>query len=177
MTTRTDNGNAVAPHRHAVTWSALVLCALVTVALLAAGIRALLRATGVVAIDSYAEIQGGAGQLGLFDEEQLRLGESITAAVALGAGFFCLLLTLGLLRSKQWAREGAMGVFGLGGLVLGLLAVSGLSQDPPGPNADLGLVGSLVLFGIAGLVAAPVCRADFERRRRHKEQARRARRG
>ena len=57
--------------RGAATWTVLVFSAAVTAIALLAGGRALLRATGVIDIDVFAEVQAGAGQVGVFSEEQI----------------------------------------------------------------------------------------------------------
>lgn len=158
--------------RHTVTWAVTALVAVAAAVPLAVGVRALLRATGLVGIDQFAEIQDGAGAMGLFSAEALRVAEGLTAAVGLGVGILCLVLTLGLSRLRAWAREGVMGVFGLGGGAVVLLALSGLDQG--GPNAAEGLVSGVALLAVAALAASPQCARDVRRRERLRAQRREA---
>lgn len=122
--------------RSRATWALTALVGLCAAALLVVGVRALLRATGVLAIDAFEQVQGGAGQLGIFSDEALRTTEGLTAGIASAAALVCLFLLTGLLRLRPAAREGVMGVFGLGGLALALRSLSGLAQG--GQNAPRG---------------------------------------
>jgi len=159
-------------NRHALTWIVTAGVAVAAAVPLAVGTGALLRATGVVGIDQVAEVQGGAGAMGLFTVEALRVAEGLTAAVGLGVGMLCLVLTLGLYRLRAWAREGVMGVFGLGGGAVVLLSLSGLDQG--GPNAASGLVGGVALLAVAALTASPQCARDVRRREKQRAQRREA---
>lgn len=155
--------------RHSLTWTVTALVAVAAAVPLVTGTRALLRATGVVGIDQVVEVRGGAGGMGLFSAEALRMAEGLAAAVDLGVGTLCLVLTIGLYLLRAWAREGVMGLFGLGGVAVVLLSLSGLGQG--GPNAAAGLVGGVALLAVAGMAASPQCGRDV--RRREKERAHR----
>ena len=172
--TTTGTGSAPARRRGA-TWTVLVFSTATTAFALLVGVRALLRAAGVVGIDVAAEVQGGAGSAGIFDEEQIRNTDGMFAMIILGVALACLVLTVGLATFRPWAREGALGLFGLGGLALGLLSFSGLGRGAP--NAPLGLALGITLLAVAALVATPACAGDFHRaalrRAQRKENKRR----
>ncbi|HZI96052.1 MAG TPA: hypothetical protein VFD41_00850 [Actinomycetales bacterium] len=160
--------------RQGATWTVLTFSALATAVALYAGVRALLRAAGVIEIDLFAEVQGGAGAVGVFDEQQLRNSEGMFALIVLGVALVCLILTVGLATFRSWAREGAMGMFGIGGLAIGLLSFSGLSQGAP--NAPMGLLAGVVLLVVAGLVASPSCARDWDRAERRRLQRKESKR-
>lgn len=155
--------------------------AAVAVLLLLAGTRAYLRMAGVLSIDMSDDARRRAGQMGLFTIEERRTAEGLTAVLALGACLLCVVLAIGLLRLRSWAREGVMGVFGLGGVAVALLSLAGLGRDAA--NAMEGLVAGVVMLGVGALALAPSCARDVgrnevlrARRREAAYQQRRARR-
>ena len=166
--------------RSAASWWLLVLAALVTALPVASATLSLLRVTG--ALDVEVDPRDGTyGALGFFDERGLRVAEGISLVVTLPVALACLVVLVGLVAQQEWAREGALGVFGLSGLLLLVFSLNGLSQDPPGQNADLGLAAALLVLAVAGLTLSPGVRRDFEQRQiakqvREREAATAARR-
>jgi hypothetical protein len=73
----------------------------------------------------------------------------------------CLIVLIGILRRQQGARHAGIMIFGV--LAFGVLALSlsGLSADPPSPNAAYGVVCGLVNAAITGLLLAPSTADDF----------------
>ena len=115
---------------------------------------------------------------GIFGEEQVRNAELFAALVTIPTAVLAVLLLVGLVTWRVWAREAVLGVFGLSGAVLVLLAGSGMASDAP--RAGRGLAGGLLLLAIAGLAVSPRVALDFDRRRiaaevreRHRRQAER----
>jgi hypothetical protein len=60
-----------------------------------------------------------------------------------------VIIVIGLLFVRAWAREAALVVYGVLGLVVLAVSIGGLSADPPAPSAWTG-----VLVGIANLAIA-----------------------
>lgn len=150
------------------TWSLLALTALVTALPVLSATRSVLTALGVLEVDA-PSLRGGLVGFGLLnDERSVRVAEGFAALVSVPVAVTCLIVLLGLLTWRDWAREAALGVFGLIGLLLLVFSVNGLTQDPPGQNAGLGVVGSLLVLGVAALAMSPGVRDDFERRRLQK---------
>jgi hypothetical protein len=166
-----------ASRRSAATRWLLLLTALVTALPVVSAILSLLRVTGVVEVD----VDGSSGALGFFDERALRIAEGISLVVTLPVALTCVVVLAGLVGWADWAREGALGVFGLGGLLLLVFSLNGLTQEPPGRHAGWGLLVSLLVLGVAALALSPGVRRDFEQRQiarqvREREAATAARR-
>ena len=168
-------------HRSAGTWAFLLLAALVTAAPTTSAALSLLKLTGVLDVDVDAARESGISAVGLFTEQDVRVAEGFSLLVTLPVALACLLVLGGLVAWKEWAREGALGTFGLGGAFLLVLSLQGLSSDPPGRNAGWGLLASLVVLSVAALAFSPAVRGDFEgrqlrRAKREREAAAAARR-
>ena len=161
--------------RSPATWWLLVLATVVTAAPVASAVSSVLKAAGVVGVDEDAVTDGGLGALGFFDERGVRIAEGLAAVVSIPVALTCLVVLVGLATWREWAREGALGVFGLAGALLMILSLNGLTFDPPPRHAGVGVLGSLLVLGVAALVLTPGVRNDFEARRLKKElQAREA---
>jgi hypothetical protein len=168
------------PRRSASCWWLLVLAALVTALPVGNAVLSALRAAGVVAVEVDPE-EGSAGTFGFFDEQGLRVAEGLSLLVTLPVAVACLVVLVGLAGLREWAREGALGVFGLSGLLLLVFSLNGLTSEPPGKHAGLGLAASLLVLGVAALALSPGVRRDFEQRQiaqqvREREAATAARR-
>jgi hypothetical protein len=85
----------------------------------------------------------------------------VSAVLIFIVSTLCLIVLIGLLRRQQGARHAGIMVFGV--LAFGVLAVSlsGLSADPPSPNAAYGVMCGLVNAAITGLLLAPATAEDF----------------
>ena len=149
--------------RGPATWWLLVLATLVTALPVASAALSVLRVTGVTSVDVDPE-EGSYGALGFFDERGLRVAEGISLVATLPVALACLIVLAGLFAWKEWAREGALGVFGLSGLLLVVFSLNGLTQDPPGRHAGWGLLGGLLVLSVAAMALSPGVRRDFERR-------------
>lgn len=183
MAQRTEDGGP-APRRSPLTWTAVAASAALTVLLAVPALLSLLRALGVLEIDLEQSVRDRTQLVGVGNtESSQRIGEGFLAAMTLPMALVGLVLTIGIARLRPWAREGGIGVFGLGGALLVLLSVHGLLQDTPGRNSFEGLLGGLVVMGIAGLLMSSSCCLDVDRavarqrtkERRAAEAARRAR--
>ena len=163
------------PHRSAATWSLLLLAAGSTALPLVSFVRSTLVLTGVVELAPGTAARSRAGLAGVYGEDALRNAEGIAAVLVTGpAALVGLLVLVGLLTWRSWAREAALGVFGLVGALLCLLSAVGLSEQAP--NAPLGLLAGVLLLVAAGLAVSPPVCADFDRRRIAAEVRERARR-
>ncbi len=151
------------PRRGPASWWLLVLATLVTALPVGNAVLSALRASGVLGVE-VDPAEGGAGAFGFFDEQGLRIAEGISLLVTLPVAIACLVVLVGLFGQREWAREGALGVFGLGGLLLLVFSLNGLTTDPPGEHAGLGVAGSLLVLSVAALALSPGVRRDFERR-------------
>ena len=161
-------------------WWLLVLATLVTALPVGNAVLSALRAAGVVEVEVDPD-EGSAGAFGFFDEQGLRVAEGLSLLVTLPIAIACLVVLAGLFAQREWAREGALGVFGLSGLLLLVFSLNGLTSEPRGENADLGLAASLLVLTVAVLAVSPGVRRDFEQRQiaqqvREREAAAAARR-
>lgn len=146
------------------TWTLLALLALLTVALAASATRSVLVASGTLTPALDASDRATLAKLGVLDSGGLRLSEAVSAAISGAVGLLCLVLLLGLLAWKPWAREGTMGLFGLTGALLLIFAVAGTTVTPRGSNARVGIVAALAVLAVAALCVSPPVRRDFELR-------------
>lgn len=161
-------------------WWLLLLASVVTALPVGNAALSALRAAGVLEVRVDPE-QGSAGAFGFFDEQGLRVAEGLSLLVTLPVAIACLAVLVGLFGQREWAREGALGVFGLSGLLLLVFSVNGLTSEPRGEHAGLGLAASLLVLGVAALALSPGVRRDFEQRQiaqqvREREAATAARR-
>lgn len=163
------------PQRSRATWFLLLLAAALTALPMVSVLRSVLVVTGVVELAPGTAARAGTGLAGVFDEDALRNAEGIVALLVTGpAAVVGLLVLVGLLTWRSWAREAALGVFGLTGALLCLLSFAGLSEQAP--NAPLGLLAGLMLLLAAGLAVSPPVCADFDHKRIADEVRERARR-
>ena len=167
--------------RSGTTWALLGLTTLVTALPVVSAVTSVLKAAGLIGVDEDEVVSGDLGALGFFDERGIRVAEGMAAVVSVPVAVSCLIVLLGLARWKEWAREAALGVFGLIGAFLLILSVNGLTFDERPRYAGLGVVLSLAVLGVAALALAPGVRDDFEARRlqralREREAATAARR-
>jgi hypothetical protein len=147
-----------------VTWTVIAASAAITGPLAVVGTVAFLRAAGVLEVDVEQAIRDGVSSVGIPTSiSGLRIAEGFLALVALPLAVVGLILTLGLVALRAWAREAAIGVFGLSGAFLALLGVYGLAQDTPGENSLVGLLAGLTVGGVAGLLLSPPCSNDVDR--------------
>ena len=163
------------PRRSPATWSLLLLTAALTALPLVSLLRSTLVLTGAVDLAPGTAARSRAGLAGIYGEDALRNAEGVAALLVTGpATVVGLLVLVGLVTWRGWAREAALGVFGLTGTLLCLLSLVGLSEQAP--NAVLGLVGGLLLLVAAGLAVSPPVAGDFDRTRIADEVRERVRR-
>ena len=161
--------------RSGATWSLLVLTAALTALPVASAVQSLLRVAGVLGVDREEAIRNGLSSVGLFgDERGLRIAEGFAAGVTVPVGLTALAVLYGLATWKDWAREAALGVFGLVGAGLLVLSLAGATADPPGRNAEWGVLGSLLVVGVAALAMSPPVRRDWEHKQIERQAAERA---
>jgi hypothetical protein len=154
--------------RGPATWTMLGLAAALSALPVASAVGSVLKAAGVLAVDPEAALDDGLAAVGIVAEERsLRVAEGFAALVSVPVAITCLLVLYGLLAWKDWSREATLGVFGLSGMFLLVMSLNGLAQG--GPRAGVGVVGSLLVLGVAGLAVSPGVRDDFERRRLQRE--------
>jgi len=163
------------PQRSAATWSLLLLATALTVLPLLSFVRSALVLSGVVELAPGTAARSRAGLAGVYGEDGLRNAEGVAAVLITGpTAVVAVLVLVGLLTWRGWAREAALGVYGLAGALLCLLSFVGLSESAP--NAPLGLLGGLLLLAAAGLAVSPPVCADFDRKRIADEVRERVRR-
>ena len=155
--------------RGGATWTLLALTGLVTAMPVYSAVTSVLKAGGVIEVDPDDTVTEGFGTAGFFDERGLRVAEGLAAVVSIPVAVTCVLVLLGLAFWKDWAREAALGVFGLVGAFLLILSLNGLTFDPPPRYAGLGVLLSLLVLAVPALVLTPGVRRDFEARRLQKE--------
>ena len=162
------------PTRSAATWSLLLLTGALTALPLTSAVRSLLVLTGVDELASGTAARSRAGLAGIYGEDALRNAEGLAVLVTAPVALVGLLVLVGLLTWRSWAREAALGVHGLLGALLCLLSAVGLSHAAP--NAALGLLAGGLLLVCAGLAVSPPVCADFDRKRIADEVRERVRR-
>ena len=155
--------------RSPATWSLLGLATLVSAMPVTSAVVSVLKAAGAVGVADDTVDARRLGALGFFDERGIRIAEGMAAVVSVPVAVTCVLVLIGLLMWKDWAREAALGVFGLSGAFLLLLSLNGLTFDPRPRYAGLGVLLSLLVCAVAALTLAPGVRNDFEARRLQRE--------
>lgn len=93
----------------------------------------------------------------------------LTRMLIIAVSVISVLLLVGILRRHQGARYAAIGVFGLLALVVFAESWSGLTADPPAPNALYGMLCAVVDALIVGLLLAPATADDFDRAEHERE--------
>ncbi len=161
--------------RSGATWCLLALTAVLAALPVASAAQSLLRVAGVLDVDREAAIRNGLSAVGLFgDERGLRVAEGFAAGVTVPVSLTALAVLYGLVTWREWAREGALGVFGLVGAGLLVLSLAGATADPPGRNAGWGVLGSLLVLAVAAVAVSPPVRRDWERKQIERQVAERA---
>ena len=166
--------------RSGATWCLLALTAVLTALPVASAVQSLLRVAGVLDVDREAAIRNGLSAVGLSavglfgDERGLRIAEGFAAGVTVPVSLTALAVLYGLVTWREWAREAALGVFGLVGAGLLVLSLAGATADPPGRNTGWGVLGSLLVLGVAALAVSPPVRRDWERKQIERQVAERA---
>lgn len=74
----------------------------------------------------------------------------------------CTILVIGLALRKIWAREGALFVFGLLGLVSVAASLAGFAAEPPAPSAEVGMLTGIANFAVVAFLLMPASRLDFD---------------
>lgn len=166
---RVDIDSSRRLRRSPATWSLLGLAALVSAMPVASAVSSVLKAAGVLGVADDTADARRLGALGFFDERGIRVAEGMAAVVSVPMAITCVLVLTGLVLWKDWAREAALGVFGLTGAFLLLLSLNGLTFDPRPRYAGLGVLISLLVCAVAALTLAPGVRNDFEARRLQRE--------
>lgn len=166
---RVDIDSSRRLRRSPATWSLLALAALVSAMPVASAVSSVLKAAGVLGVADDTADARRLGALGFFDERGIRIAEGMAAVVSVPMAITCVLVLTGLVLWKDWAREAALGVFGLTGAFLLLLSLNGLTFDPRPRYAGLGVLVSLLVCAVAALTLAPGVRNDFEARRLQRE--------
>lgn len=132
-------------------------------------VQSLLKASGIITVTDEDALESGVGRYGFFGARGLRIVEGLNLVATLPIAVSCLVLLMGLVMFRPWAREGALGLFGLGGSFLLIFSLSGVMQDPSSWRVQRGLALSLTVVATAALVLSPGVRNDFEARRLQKE--------
>jgi hypothetical protein len=87
------------------------------------------------------------------------IGLVMSAVVLLSA-----IIIVGLVFLRAWAREAAIVVYGILGLVVLAASLGGLAADPPAPSAWTGVLVGLANLSVVGLLLAPAsARSDSGR--------------
>lgn len=155
--------------RSPATWSLLGLATLVSAMPVGSALSSVLKAAGLLSVAGDNAAARELGALGFFDERGIRVAEGMAAVVSVPVAITCVLVVIGLVLWKDWAREAALGVFGLTGAFLLLLSLNGLTFDPRPRYAGLGVLVSVLVCAVAAMTLAPGVRNDFEARRLQRE--------
>lgn len=109
-----------------------------------------------------------ASLLGL-NPQQAENAAGIARALIVVVSVLSVLLLIGVLRRRSGARFAAIGVFGLLAIVVVSVAWTGLTADPPSPNALYGLGCGVVDALIVGLLLARATADDFDQAEHERE--------
>lgn len=109
-----------------------------------------------------------ASLLGL-NPQQAENAAALTTMLIVTVAVVSVLMLVGILRRRQGARFAAIAVFGFLALVVLGVSWSGLTADPPAPNALYGMLCGVVDALIAGLLLAPATADDFDRAEHERE--------
>ncbi len=163
----------MAKGRGRITLAAATLALVVTATFLAAGIDLLLTSRDPDRVS--AEERSAMVSLGL------PTGSRETGTLALISGVVVVVTSLigvvvavGLLARREWAREAGIGLFSILGIILGAVALGGLLADPPAPGAGLGLALAVAQLAVAGLLLTQQTEDDFARAAMARARKRRA---
>jgi hypothetical protein len=85
----------------------------------------------------------------------------VSAVVIFVTSGLCLLVLIGILRRLQGARHAAIFLFAVLAFVVLAVSFSGLSADPPSPNAAYGVLCGVINAIITALLLAPSTADDF----------------
>lgn len=160
----------------------LALTAVLTAIPVTSAVTSVLKAAGYLGVDREQAIEDGLGAVGFYgDERGLRIAEGYAAVLSIPVAVSCVVVLLGLLTWKEWAREAVLGVFGIGGVLLLVFSINGLTFDPPARGAGVGVLVGVLVLGVAVLAMTRPVQQDFSRRRiqqqlREREAATAARR-
>ena len=72
-----------------------------------------------------------------------------------------LIIIIGLVFRRDWAREAGVVIYGLLGLMSIAVSLGGLSADPPAPSAWVGMLTGLANVAIVVLLMVPPTSRDF----------------
>jgi hypothetical protein len=99
------------------------------------------------------------------------------AVVLLVASGLGVLVAVGVLLRRSWAREGALGLFGIFALLALASGLRGVTAEPPARNAGWAILVAAVDIAVVVLLLHPLTSRDFqvaEMRRGRKRAGRRA---
>lgn len=155
------------------TVAAGVLMLAVSAPFVVQGVSAALRARSPGAVDAARETLVQLSVPAMRNEASQMFG--LFAVIFLVVSGLALLLAVGVLARRGWARETALATFGLFALVALASGLRGISADPPGRNAGWAIVVGLVDVAITVLLMLPATARDFQlaefRRERRRARA------
>lgn len=161
-----------APGRPAATTVAAgALMLVVSAPFLVQGVSAALRAASPEALDLARETLVTIDVPAMQDEASNLFG--LFALIFLAFSALGVLLGVGVLLRRAWARETGLAVFGFFALVALGSGLRGMNADPPGRNAGWAVLVGLVDIAIVALLAMPATARDL-RLAEHRRERRRA---
>jgi hypothetical protein len=113
--------------------------------------------------DSVDSVRSSLVQIGVpAMESEASVLYGLMAVVLLIASVTALVLTVGVLLRRGWAREGAIGLFGIFALLALASGLRGITADPPAPNASWALLTGVADVAIVLLLLRRTTVRDFQ---------------
>lgn len=131
----------------------------VTAPFLLQGVTAALQATSPTALEAGREALVQFDIPAMQDEASRMFG--FFAFIFLLVSGLALLLTIGVLLRRSWARESALAVFGVFALLALGSGLRGISADPPGRNAGWAILVGIIDLAVTALLLLPATARDF----------------
>ncbi len=152
----------MAKGRGRTTLAAATLALVITAAFIAAGLDLLLTALDPDRL-SAAE-RSSMVSLGLPTSSRETSTLALISGVAVTVvSLVAVVVVVGILSRRDWAREAGIGFFAILGIILGAVALGGLLADPPASGAALGMALAVGQLGVAGLLLTHQTEDDFAR--------------
>ncbi len=152
----------MAKGRGRTTLAAATLALVITAAFIAAGLDLLLTALDPDRLG--AAERSSMVSLGLpTSSRETSTLALISGVVVVGVSLVAVVVVVGILARREWAREAGIGLFAILGIILGAVALGGLLADPPASGAALGMTLAVGQLAVAGLLLTHQTEDDFAR--------------
>lgn len=152
----------MAKGRGRTTLAAATLALVITATFLATGVDLLLTALDPERVS--VEERSSMVSVGLpTGSRETGTSALISGVLVVMVSLVAVIVVVGVLARREWAREAGIGLFSILGIILAAVALGGLLADPPAPGAALGMALAVGQLAVAGLLLAHQTEDDFAR--------------